>query len=139
VSLHPALLVEMLEEEVVVARQALGNRISELEVVGTDILCKLTDTNGGSTIIRLDGQNYDAEPFSVTVINDDGAVADRPKWPGALFHSIHPALGRGFVCIRGTCEYHCHPSHLNERWDTYRATLRLPQLLGHLLDKAGRP
>jgi hypothetical protein len=129
----------MLGEEVAVARQSLGDRISRLELIGTDILCHLTGTSVGGAIIRLDGQNYDAEPFSVTVIDERGAVADQPRWPGSLFHSIHPGLGRGFVCIRGTFEYHCHPSHLNERWDTYRATLRLPQLLDHLLRRAGRP
>ena len=138
-SLHPALLAEMLDEEVAVARQELGGRISRLEVVDTGVLCHLAGTNVGNAILALDGQSYDAEPFRVTVIDESGAVADQPRWPGSLFHSIHPGLSRGFVCVRGTFEYHCHPSHLNERWDTYRTTLRLPRLLDHLVRKAGRP
>lgn len=138
-SLHPALLAEMLEDEAAVARQELGGRISRLEVVGSDVRCHLTGTNVGSAIIRLDGERYDSEPFSVTVVDETGAIADRSKWPGTLFHGVHPGLGREFVCIRGTFEYHCHQSHLNERWDSYRATLRLPRLLDHLVRKAGRP
>lgn len=138
-SLHPVLLTELLEEEMAVAREALGDRISVLEALGSDVLCRLTSTNIGTAVIRLDGQDYDAEPFKVAVIDETGAIAAQPRWPGSLFAGVHPGLGRGFVCIRGTFEYHCHPSHLNERWDTYRFTLRLPRLLDHLVRKAGRP
>jgi hypothetical protein len=138
VSLHPALLAEMLEEEVAVARLKLGNRISKLEVVGTDVFCHLTGTNVGDTIIRLDGQDYDAEPFKVAVVDETGQIAEQRGWPGNLFGGAHPGLNRPFVCIQGTFEYHCHTSHLNERWDTYRATLRLPHLLEHLVRRAGR-
>ena len=138
-SLHPVLLTELLEDEAAVARQELGDRISGLEVVVSDVLCHLPDTSVGAATIRLEGQNYDAEPFRVSVIDETGAVATQPRWPGSLFHSVHPGLGRGFVCIRGTYEYHCHPSHLGERWDTYRFSLRLPRLLDHLVRKAGRP
>jgi hypothetical protein len=129
----------MLEEEAAVARQQLCGRISKIEVVGSDARCHLTGTNVGDAIVRLDGRNYDSAPFSVTVVEETGGIADRAKWPGTLFHGLHPALGRGFVCIRGTFEYHCHPSHLQDPWATYRATLRLPRLLDHLARKAGRP
>jgi hypothetical protein len=139
VSLHPALLAEMLGDEVMVARSKLGDRITKLEVVGTDVLCHLTETNVGDAIIRLDGRNYDSEPFSVTVIDETGAVTDQSRWPGNLCGGIHPGLGRGFVCIQGTFEYHCHSSHLGDRWDIYRPTLRLPHLLDHLVRRAGRP
>ncbi len=137
-TLHPALLNEMLEEEVAVAQKQLGGRISNLDIVGTDLFCFLTNTNVGDAVIRLDGANYDSEPFSVTVADEAGHIAEQPRWPGTLFYSIHPGLQRGFVCIRGTFEYYCHPSHLNERWDTHRATIRLPHLLDHLVRRAGR-
>lgn len=129
----------MLEDEVTVARSRLGDRIYSLEVVGSDVFCRLTNTNVGSAIIRLDGSSYDAEPFSVAVTDETGAIAEQTRWPGTLFSGVHPVLGQGFVCIRGTYEYHCHPSHLNERWEIYRSTLRLPRLLDHLVRKAGRP
>ena len=138
-SLHPSLLAEMLLEEVEVARYELGGRVSSLEVSGTDVLCLLSGTSVGDTVIRLDGTNYDAEPLSVAVIDESGVIAERARWPGSLFYGVHPVLGRGFACVQGTFEYHCHPSHLNDHWDTYRATLRLPRLLDHLVRKAGRP
>ena len=52
---------------------------------------------------------------------------------------LHPVLNRPFACIRGCAEYYCHPSHLQERWDTLRNTLRLADLLDHALRRAGRP
>ena len=137
-TLHPVLLAEMLEEEVAVARSELGDRISNLQVNSGEVLCCLADTNVGDAIIRLDGRHYDAEPFRVAVVDPSGDLVERAAWPGSLFHSVHPVLGRGFVCIRATFEYHCHPSHLGERWDTYRYALRLPRLLDHLVRKAGR-
>jgi hypothetical protein len=47
-------------------------------------------------------------------------------------------MGRPFACVQGTFEYHCHPSHLNDRWDTYRSTIRLADLVDHLLRNRGR-
>jgi hypothetical protein len=138
VSLHPQLLAEMLEDEVAVARTELGDRIADLAIAGSEVSCRLTDTNVGDAIIRLDGREYDGEPFKVAVVDSLGVLAERASWPGTLFHSVHPVLGRGFVCVRGTFEYHCYPSHLGDRWDTHRYTLRLPRLLNHLVRKAGR-
>lgn len=136
-SLHPTLLEELLEDEVSVARRALAARVSGLEVTGNGVLCFLTGTNVGDAVIRLDAKEYDAHPLSVFVIDETDGFAERERWPGSLFHSVHPVLKRGFACVRGTFEYHCHPSHLGDAWDTYRATLRLPRLLDHLVRKAG--
>lgn len=92
----------------------------------------------GTATIRFDGRNYDAEPFRVGVIADDGAVAPADCWPPRLCGGLHPLLGYPFICIRGTFEYHAHPSHLTDRWDIHRADLRLPQLLAHFLKRCGR-
>ena len=137
-TLHPTLLEELLEAEVRVARTRYEHRIRGLDILGTDIICRIDGNLGADALIRLGGRKFDAEPFRVAVVMPDGNIAPQPLWPGSLFHSIHPILGRGFVCIRGTFEYHCHPSHLDDRWDIYRTRLRLPQLLDHLLKKAGR-
>lgn len=41
--------------------------------------------------------------------------------PGGVFNpSSHPATGRPFICMRGFREFHTHPSHQNETWDSYR-------------------
>ena len=46
-------------------------------------------------------------------------------------------LDRPFACIQGTYEYHAHPSHLADKWSNYRNTIRLADLIDHLLRKAG--
>jgi hypothetical protein len=135
VTLDPALLAEMLEEEIAVARAALETRVTRFEILGPYVLCHLPDV-GENVILRLDATNYDAEPCKVAMVDDHGDTLAPAEWPGKLFHSIHPVLHRGFVCIRGTYEYHCHPSHFEDRWATYRTDLRLPRLLDHLVRKA---
>ena len=137
-TLHLALLDEMLHDEVTVARERLGDRIVELRVEGTDIICRLEDTNVGTALLRFAARDYDAEPMQFAVITPTGEVAAPAAWPGNLFHSIHPILGRPLSCTQGTYEYHCYPGHTADRWDAHRAMLRFPHLLEHLVRKAGR-
>ncbi len=61
-TLHSALLDEMLHDEVTVARERLGDRIVELRVDGTDIICRLEGTNVGMALLRFAARDYDAEP-----------------------------------------------------------------------------
>ena len=137
-SLHPALLVEMLEEEVSVARVRLGDRIASLDVVGIDIICRLEETSVGTALLRFAAAHYDAEPMSFAVVTETGEIAEPSKWPGQLFHSIHPSLERAMACVQGTYEYHCFPGHTADRWDAHRRTLRFPHLLDHIVTKAGK-
>jgi hypothetical protein len=138
VSLHPALLLEMLEEEVSGAQDRLGDRIAALDIVGTDIICRLEKTNVGTAHLRFAAANYDAEPMSFAVITAAGEIAEQSKWPGQLFHAIHPSLERAMACVQGTYEYHSFPGHTADRWDAHRLTLRLPHLLDHIVRKAGK-
>jgi len=133
-----AVLAEMLEDEVTVARERLGGRITELRIVGTDIICSLEDTNVGTALLRFTARDYDAEPLKFAVVTLTGEIAEPAAWPGNLFHSIHPILEHPMSCTQGTYEYHCFPGHTADRWDAHRSTLRLPHLLDHLVRKAGR-
>jgi hypothetical protein len=94
--------------------------------------------DGQPVRLQLDGAHYDAEPFRVAVVDDGGSLVEHDRWPADLSHSIHPVLRRPFACVRGTFEYHCHPSHLNDRWDIHRSSIRLVDLVDHLLRKSGR-
>lgn len=88
-------------------------------------------------LLRFSGPNYDAEPFGLTVVDEESrAVAPPTEWPGNLYFGEHPSLKRAFACIRGLYEYHTHHSHL-EPWDRCRYSLRFPLLLKHVLTKAG--
>jgi len=138
VTLHPVLLDEMLTDEVRAAGHRLGARFESIELDGSDIYVRIGQTNIGGATLRFAGRGYDAEPFKVAVVTENGEIAPQERWPTGLFHSLHPILNRGFICIRGTFEYHCHPSHLGDPWSAYRLTLRLPQLLRHILKKVGK-
>lgn len=137
-TLHPAVAEELLDAEIAAAELRLGDRITGISREGTDVYCRVEGTNVGSVTIRLDGREFDAEPFRVAVVDENGNIAAHDRWPGALSLGPHPFLGRPFACVQGTYEYHAHPTHLTDRWDLYRNQLRLPQLLDHLLRKAGR-
>lgn len=138
-TLHPAILAGMLEDEVTAARERLGGRISELTIVGSDVVCRVEGTNVGTALMRFVARDYDAEPLQFAVIAADGHIADPSGWPGTVAHgSIHPVVERPWSCTQGTYEYHSFPGHTADRWDAHRNTLRLPQLLDHLVRKAGR-
>lgn len=136
-TLHPILLGEMLADEAGAARARHGDKLESVEVHGPDIYCRVA-SNVGTAILRFAGTNYDAEPLKFAVVTEEGDIAPQAGWPSGLFHSVHPVLDRGFTCIRGTYEYHCHPQHVADTWAAHRQTLRLPQLLGHLLKKMGK-
>lgn len=136
--LHPAVAHDLIEREACVAREAHGQRIASLDVIGTDVICAITNDALGTVLFRFDGARYDAEPFAFSVIDADGAVAPIERWPAGLAHSEHPVLHRPFSCVRGCIEYHAYPGHTSDPWDHHRATLRLGDLLDHLLRKAGK-
>jgi hypothetical protein len=137
-TLHAILVAEMLAEEVQAAKVRLRERVSGVFADDTDIFCHLEDTNRGDCTIRLVGRSFDAEPFEVGVVDTNLSPLGADSWPGNLCAGVHPVLQRPFACVRGTYEYHTHPSHLNDPWDAIRFTWRLPQLLDHLVKKSGR-
>lgn len=132
--LHPAVLHEMLDDEIAAAEDRLGGRIGAIARCGDLIVVALDEDRN----LMLDGARYDAEPFRVTIADGEGRALPHEAWPVGMSLGQHPVLERPFACIQGTYEYHCHPSHLSDHWAIYRNTLRLPDLLDHLLRKAGR-
>jgi hypothetical protein len=136
VTLHPALLHELLDAEIAVAMQRLGSRVAGIRRDGHVVQTPVTAPDGRRAWLSLDGRHYDAEPFSVSMVDDGGSTGSE-VWPPALLGGIHPVFRRPFVCVRGCAEYYTHPSHFQDRWDASRNQLRLADLLDHLLRKAG--
>lgn len=124
--------------ETIVARDRHRDRHCGLDVVGTDVYCKIPHATKGYVLLRLGGEHYDAEPLRVAIIDSNGAIAPPNDWPGQLCHGEDPILKVPFACVRGTYEYHTFPGHNTDPWDAYRDQIRLPDLLDHLLRKAGR-
>ena len=134
--LHPTLTASILDAEIAVASERLGDRVRRFCRTGTVVDVEVT--NGA--IVRFDGARYDAEPYDVSIVDAVGAhgrMLPGESWPSGLNHGIHPVLGRPFICIRGTGEFHVHPSHLTDPWDAYRGRLALADLLDHILRRIG--
>jgi hypothetical protein len=136
--LHPVVVNEILEVEADVARAEHGRRLAALEVVGTEVLCTVTDTNVGDVVLRFDGARYDAEPLGFAVVDAAGNVLPPEQWPAGLCHGIHPTLQRPWLCIKGCFEFHTFPGHTNEPWDLDRSQIRLTNLLSHVLRKINK-
>ena len=135
-ALHPAVLADLLDEEVRQARAKLGSSAGDLRRVGPDVLMTIARDDGSWTM-RLDGSRYDSEPFDVTLVDDEGATLPLEKWIPGFALGIHPSLNVPFVCVSGTRGYYSHESHFTERWDSHRYSMRLDTLLDFLLRKAG--
>lgn len=71
--------------------------------------------------LRLDCAGWDDMPPSIELLAEDGShLATVPPGIPVFNPGGHPATGRPFVCMRGSREFHTHPSHLSESWDNYR-------------------
>lgn len=135
-TLHPQVLAGLLDAEVEASRSALGPRAADLRRDGTALLMSLRRPDG-TWLLRLDGTNYDAEPFDVGLIDDQGVLLPEEAWIPGFGLGIHPVLEVPWVCVSGTRGYYSHPSHYTERWDAVRYELRADTLLTKLLEKAG--
>ncbi len=137
--LHPQLLAELLDDEVGVAVERLGGRATNLHHDGRYVRCALPAPDGSTVWLTLDAIAYDGQPVGVDVRDDAGQRVGIERWSTGLAHSIHPVHQRPWVCTRGTAEYFTYPGHHADRWDAVRVSTRVPDLLDHLLRKAGRP
>lgn len=136
--LHPAVRDGLLDQELAIAVQRLGDRAPSISRTGAWILIPIRTSHGLPAFIRLDGAGFDGAPFGVDVVDPDHQPLPIDAWPSGLAHSIHPVHNRPWVCIRGTAEYFTYPGHHMERWDTYRNAIRLPDLIDYLLQKVGQ-
>lgn len=133
-TLHPELLGELLDREVQVARAALGGRAGDLHREGNHLLMTLTREDGQWTL-RLDGTQYDAQPYDLALVDADGNVLPLDEWIPGLGHSVHPILNRAWACISGTAAYYCYPGHHSDRWDAVRYQQGADSLLVTVLRK----
>lgn len=106
---------------------------------GTDVFAAfVAGRDGQPGVFRLDCASFDASPPGVAMVDlQTGEELPLARWTPGVPHSLHPVLGKPFVCIQGTAEYHTHPSHVDDGWDKYRARFRLRQTINRLLEKAG--
>jgi hypothetical protein len=76
----------------------------------------------GEIRIRMQCQAYNEQPPSVELLSMDGKfLTDIKRDPGGVFNpGPHPITGRPFICMRGSREYHTHPSHVTDQWESLK-------------------
>jgi hypothetical protein len=84
---------------------------------------------GEEGILVLDAEKYDDEPVGVFVAENAVRLLPGSEWPPGLCQDKHPVLHRPFARVRGTIDYHIHPSHIEDGWDRYRGRIRLTGLV----------
>jgi hypothetical protein len=77
---------------------------------------------GGRLRLKLVCDDWNDRPPSVQFLDWEGrpltAIQRDPA--GVFNNSPHPTTGRPFVCMKGAREYHTHPSHIADVWETAR-------------------
>lgn len=76
--------------------------------------------------LRFDCQEWNTRPPSIDLLDGQGRLIEKDGLPSGLPSvynpSAHDRTGRPFVCMRGSFEYHTHPSHLSDLWESLRGS-----------------
>lgn len=76
--------------------------------------------------LRLSCDDWNDLPPAISLHAEDGTLlADLPHNPTGVFNAgPHPETNRPFVCMRGAREYHTHPSHVSDSWESVKNNSR---------------
>jgi hypothetical protein len=122
--MHPAASKARFEEEVANFSSSLAARrgwtFHSLDYPLID--CSFAMNARTPIRLRLTCDDWNDRPPSITLHVIDGTlITAAPTNPSGIFHpSPHPVTSRYFVCMRGTREYHTHPSHVGDSWDALK-------------------
>ena len=88
--------------------------------------------------LRLICSDWNERPPSVIFLDAQGQIASNiERDPSGVFNnSAHPVTGKPFICMKGVREYHTHPSHTRDAWETVRNNDRFT--LGGILTQIWR-
>jgi len=71
--------------------------------------------------VRMGCQGWNDQPPSVILLDADGkSLTSAPAGSNIFHQGPHDTTKLPFVCMAGTLEYHTHPSHVGDHWDSYR-------------------
>lgn len=122
--MHPAAAKALFDADVATLSPALAKRrawtIHSLEFPLVD--CSFTATNRTPLRLKLTCDDWNELPPEISLHNADGTLLITPlQNPTSIFHpSPHPVTNRLFICMKGTREYHTHPSHVSDPWENLR-------------------
>lgn len=122
--MHPAASQALFEEETRHLSAALCERRRWVINSLSYPLINVTYSAPGRTPLRVTYtcDNWDDLPPSIRLENPDGTALQQLKPnPTGVFHAgPHNVTNLPFVCMRGSREYHTHPSHVTDLWDNIR-------------------
>jgi hypothetical protein len=122
--MHPAAAKALFDAEIVTLTPALAERrgwtFHALEYPLID--CSFAKQGRTPLRLRMICDNWNDQPPSITLHTVDGTMLTTPLAnPTGVFHlGPHPSTSRLFICMRGSREYHIHPSHVNDPWEVLK-------------------
>lgn len=89
----------------------------------------LSQKNERNLVLHMNCENLDGDPPTAELLLPDRTPLPPGEWPqdltrAGLAHG-HPEYERPFFCRRGLREYHSHPGHQEDPWDSYREAVSL--------------
>lgn len=122
--MHPAAAKALFEEETANFTEALATRrgwiFHALDFPVID--CSFTATGLRTIRLRMHCDNWNDLPPAITLHNADGSfLTTMSNNPTGVFNmGPHPSTGKPFVCMKGAREYHTHPSHVSDAWESLK-------------------
>jgi len=124
--MHPAAAKASFDADVATLTLQLGKRrgweFHSLEFPLVE--CTFTAPNRTPLRLRLTCTDWNDLPPEISLHNADGTPLTTPlSNPTGVFNgSQHPVANRQFICMRGSREYHTHPSHVGDPWESLRGS-----------------
>ncbi len=124
--MHPAAAKDLFERDVASLSPTLAQRrqwiIHALEFPTID--CSFTAAARTPLRLRFMCNDWNDLPPSITLHAADGSfLMAALSNPTGVFHpGPHPITNRFFICMRGSREYHTHPSHVSDPWENLKGT-----------------
>jgi hypothetical protein len=122
--LHPAASLALFNDDVATLTPELARRrgwiLHTLEFPTVD--CSFTASARTTLRVRLMCDDWNDQPPAISLLAADGSPLSQLMANGTgVFHQgPHPQTNRPFVCMRGAREYHTHPSHIADPWESLR-------------------
>ena len=122
--MHTAASKALFEEDVRHLTPALCQRRGWILHGATypEVDCSFISPERKTLRVVLVCDNWNDLPPSVRLCSEDGTpLGALPQNHSGVFNpSAHPQTNRPFVCMAGAREFHTHPSHVNQLWETFK-------------------
>lgn len=124
--MHPAAVRALFEEDVATLTPALALRRQwVLHSLDFPLIDCSFEASGRTTLrVQMHCEEWNDLPPSISLHAADGTFLTAPLTnPTGVFNpGPHPTTNRMFICMRGAREYHNHPSHLADLWESVKGS-----------------